>query len=108
MTSPTPARRLALLTLGALLLYGSWAAWANHGHGAGAAARAFCVQGGSSAFTTALIGTVVEAARRRLGDGLAASIAASVGGATAAVCFHVTVNLLAGLQRSREVTRLCS
>jgi peptidoglycan/LPS O-acetylase OafA/YrhL len=95
MKRRSPARRLALLALGAMVLYGAWAAWANHGHGSAASVRAFFVQGGSSAFTTTLIGSVVEAGRRWLGSGRGASIVASIGGACAAVGFHVTMNLIA-------------
>ncbi len=95
MRRRSPAWRLALLAFGAMVLYGGWAAWANHGHGSAALVRAFFVQGGSSAFTTTLIGSVVEAGRRWLGSGRAASVAASIGGACVAVCFHVTMNLIA-------------
>lgn len=95
MSRMGPVGRLVLLSLGGLGLFGACAAWANHGHGAAAATHAFWVQGCSSAFTTMLIGSVVEGVRRWLGDGRAASIVASVGGACAALCFHISVNVLA-------------
>lgn len=87
----SPRVRLSALALAAFVVYGGWAAVANHGHGARLAFRALVTQGSSSALTTLLIGGLVELLRRRIPGGAAAVLAASV---TAA--FHVVVHLLAG------------
>ncbi|MBK7396256.1 MAG: hypothetical protein IPJ34_08135 [Myxococcales bacterium] len=85
------SNRLARLSLAAFVVYGSWAAFANHGHGAWVAGRALLGQGLSSATTTLLIGGLVELLSRRLGATSAALLAA-----TATACFHAAVNLLLG------------
>lgn len=83
--------RLVRLCLAAFVVYGSWAAFANHAHGPWVAARALLGQGLSSATTTLLIGGLVELLSRRLGATSAALVAA-----TATACFHATVNLVVG------------
>ena len=88
--------RLATLSALAFLLYGGWAAWANHPHGAGAALRAFVVQGISSAITTALMGGVIERLRRPLGPTLAGTVLASLVASLAGGAFHVGLHLAAG------------
>ncbi len=90
------SRRLAWLAGLAFVVYGGWAAWANHGHGAGAALRAFAVQGFSSATTTVLMGGVIEWLRHSLGDTLAAKIAGSLLATLAAGVFHVMLHSIAG------------
>src|SRR5690242_16720589 len=89
-------KRVAALSAGAFVLYGAWAAWANHEHGASWAVRAFFVQGASSATTTALIGGVVEVIRARLGVGRASTVAAAFLGACGASAFHLVVHLIVG------------
>jgi hypothetical protein len=54
-------RRVAILTIAAAILYGSWAFIANVPHGITVAARAGVVQGLSSAFTTLIISGLAEA-----------------------------------------------
>ncbi len=88
--------RLARLTVAALVLYGGWAAFANHAHGTAAAARAFVVQGLSSATTTVLIGGLVELLARRLGSTRRAATAAALSAATVTACFHAAVNRVLG------------
>ena len=88
--------RLAVLSALAFLIYGGWAAVANREHGPEAALWAFGVQGSSSAFTTVLMGGVIERLRRPLGSTLGAKLLASaVATAAAGVC-HVCLHLLAG------------
>jgi len=90
------ASRLAWLAGLAVVVYGGWAAWANHAHGAGAAMRAFAVQGFSSATTTVLMGGVIEWLRHPLGDTLAAKIAGSLLATLAGGVFHVVLHSIAG------------
>ena len=89
---------LRLLTLAALafLLYGGWAAWANHEHGVAAALRAFVVQGVSSATTTVLMGGVIERLRRSLGGTLPGIVLAAFVASLAGGAFHVVLHLAAG------------
>lgn len=86
----------------AFVVYGGWAAFANHDHGLLVAARSFTVQGASSATTTLLMGGVIEALRARIGGGFLRGIAASVAATAAAACFHVSLHLLA---RTPEIAR---
>ena len=53
--------RALLMALLAAVLYGGWAGIANAGHGAAVALKAAAVQGGSSAFTTLVISSGIEA-----------------------------------------------
>ena len=89
-------RRLIVLAALAFVVYGGWAAWANHAQGAGAAWRALGVQGLSSATKTILLGGVIERLRRPFGATVSAQIAASLIATLAAGVFHVCLHLLAG------------
>ena len=96
---PRAARRVALMTVAAAVVYGSWAGVANAGHGFAAAARAAMIQGASSAFTTLVISGVIEKLVAWLRPSwsrvpLAAGIAAS-----GTAVFHVGVHFFNGTPR---------
>jgi hypothetical protein len=59
-------RRVVRLTVGAFVLYGLWALYANHEHGWPTALRAGLVQGVSSATTTLVITAGIEGLTHRL------------------------------------------
>lgn len=56
----SPARRVVILTCGAFLVYGGWAAAANLAYATSAAIRAGIGQGLSSALSTMFISTAIE------------------------------------------------
>jgi hypothetical protein len=93
-------RRVRWLTLGAVLLYGALAAWANRAHGDGAMLRAAAVQGLSCGVTTLGLSTLIDrgiAAWVQRGRTLRGSAAITAGAAVAlGTGLHAVVNLWAG------------
>lgn len=87
--------RVARLVLMAVLLYGGWAAFANHAHGAAAALRAGLTQGVSSGITTLLIGAIIEALHAALPPRRRALVATLVAASHTAL-LHVALHLAAG------------
>lgn len=94
--TPRARRRIARLMVLAFFVYGGWAAWANHHHGFAVSLRSFGVQGLSSATTTLLMGGVIEALRARIGSGPARGMLSAVLATAAAICFHLSLHLVAG------------
>ncbi len=103
MTPPAPDRairrariRVALLTAGAAVIYGTWAYVANAGHGVALATHAALVQALSSATTTLVISGGIEGLRRRLGRGTWRLALAVVIPPTASSSIHVAAHLANG------------
>lgn len=94
--APGGRRRIARLMALAFVVYGGWAAWANHEHGALVALRSFALQGTSSATTTLLMGGIIEVLRKRLGRGLGGGMLSALLATAGAACFHVTLHLAGG------------
>jgi len=96
------ARRVALLGVVAFAVYGSWAAFANRGHGLDAALRALFVQGCSSAFVTSTVAGVIEWAHARLPRTRSSALLSVSFGVLFAAAFHTGLNLAV---RTPEVLR---
>lgn len=95
-----PARRVWWLTVGAVLLYGSLAAFANRAHGEGAMLRSALVQGLSCGVTTFGLSTLIDRGiawllRRRCARWRSAALAAGAAVLLGAG-LHVVANVCAG------------
>ncbi len=89
-------RRSALLAVGALLLYGTWAFVANLSHGAGSAAKALATQGISSFVSTFTITMAMEAAHGDHRSRLLRAIRSLLAGCGLAYALTVGLHLVMG------------
>ncbi len=88
--------RLALMVMAAACIYGSWAFFANLGHGGSAARWAALTQGASSGTTTLVIGTVIEVLYAALRPSRYRALLATGTSASLTALVHLGVNLAAG------------
>ncbi len=88
--------RVSLTVLAAAALYGGWAAWANRAHGVDMALRAGLTQGASSAVSTLIIGTLLEAVHAALPPRRHRALVATLVAASVTAVMHVCVHLTMG------------
>jgi hypothetical protein len=94
-----PTRRVLLFTALAFGIYGSWALWANVGHGWDVGLRAGLVQGCSSGLVTFSMSTCVElvhGALWRRGFGAGAAVLAALAAVAMSALLHIGLNTVAG------------
>ncbi len=96
---PRMPARVAWLTVGAVLLYGTIAAWANRDHGQGPMLRSALVQGLSCGVTTASLAMLIDDGMARLlrrgWPRRASAACTALVAATLGIGLHVLVNLWA-------------
>jgi hypothetical protein len=93
---PRRVLRVLVMTVLAIVLYGGWAFWVNHGEPPGVALRAAATQGGTSALSTLFTASLVELVFARLRLSWVAGLAAATLPPTLTGSMHAIAQWLAG------------
>lgn len=100
MTEPSPdsgrMRRVTVLAVGAFVLYGGWAVFANWEHGTEAALLAGVTQGALSLASTIVLTTAMEWVFARLSAGVHRFLATGLGPMTVSLLIMALGHVLAG------------